>query len=221
LSELTELKNKRIFGSVFEVHVNQSLRCEIDRKEDPDGIYFNLYSAIFYGAARLGTSIVQAIPSISENWGEPDLERADMIFKACCLPMISVMSRRIAGEKGWTADQKHEVARRRFEDIANILQMGIDIDYCMNLDSQYDFDADNKNENPASLPGYSYLFYKKIRELLGMAPYLDWESLIYPLRDADNFSLSGAEYTEVITMAGLIDGAAGLMFSAFEKYMAG
>jgi hypothetical protein len=221
LSELTELKNKRIFGSVFEVHVNQSLRCDIDQNEDRDSVYFNLYSAIFYGAAKLGTSIVQAIPSIAENWGEPDIERADMIFKACCLPMVSVMSQRIAEEKGWTAEQKAEVTRSRFEDVANILQTGIDIDYCMNLDTQFNFELDNKKDNNAILSGYSYLFYGKIRELLGMAPYLDWESLSYPLKDTDNFSITGAEYTEVITMGGLIAGACGLMFGAFEKYMAG
>ena len=219
MSELTELKNKRIFGSVFEVHVNQSLRSEIDPKEDKDGIFFNLYSAIFYGAARLGTSVVQSVPSIRDAWGDPDLERADMIFKVCCLPLISIASRVIGDQNKWTPGQRAEVTRSRFEDVANIIQTSIDIDYCMELDVQYNYDVDNNGGGESCMAGYAYLFYQKVRELMAIIPGIDWESIKYPIAANGIPAVTAAEYAEIVVMSGLIKDAGELMFKAFEKYM--
>ena len=220
MADLTELKNRRIFGSVFEVHVNQSLRSQINFEENGAKTFFNLYSAIFYGAAKLGTSLVQTIPSIKEAWGEPDLEKANIIFKACCLPMISISSSLISEGKGWTTDQKKEVTQSRFEDIACIIRTGIDINHCMNLDMQYNFDVDNNEKGSAVSISYAYLFNAKVSEVIGLPVITNWESIIFPLKNLDGFHVKPEEHADLITVAALIGDSGDIMFRAFEKYSA-
>jgi hypothetical protein len=218
LTESIEMKNRRTFGGLFELQSNQNLLCYFNLKAEGAKTFYNLYSSIFYGAAKLSISLVQTIPSLKEAWGKGDNDRAVKIFEICCNTLMSYACRKIREGKNWSADQIAEVTGSRFEDLTGIMQSEADIEDCMRLDAQYNYDLDNYPDNLPALPIYSRIFKTQLCTVLDLPVDIDWRCLKYPVDNPEVVQLSG-DVEDTAAVSGLIIEAGEIMLGTFEKFM--
>jgi len=218
LTESIETKNKRTFGGLFELQSNQNLLCYFNLKAEGSKTFYNLYSAVFYGAAKLSISLVQTILAMKEAWGKGDDDRAVKIYELCCNPLMSFACRKVVEGKNWSAGQIAEVTNSRFEDMLGIIQSEADIEDCLRLDLQYNYDLDKCPDNLPALPVYSRIFYAQLRAVLDLPVDIDWRCLKYPVADPEAVQLSG-DAEDIAAVSGLIIEAGEIMLGTFEKFM--